>query len=98
MTKPELEKENKALKAEIRSLRKIAKETVETEDSYKMIGYGVDRNPESGNYRLVKMGFDVQNNSAAILGTKELNKNKMAVAGKARTVLVDEIVKLSRSK
>ncbi len=96
-TKPELEKEVKALKAEIRTLRKSSKSTSIELDSLPFNGVGVGLD-EKGAFHLVNIKFDLESKSAVVGETFKVLSHMPKTTSYAKMAIVDEIVKLDKEK
>lgn len=94
-TKTELEKEVRSLKSEIRELRKSSKAATGNLESLPFSGVGIAKDND-GKYNLVKLKFNLENNSAAVEDVFKIVKGRSDAAIYSRNAIVDEVIKLSK--
>ncbi|HEY9885656.1 MAG TPA: hypothetical protein V6C96_00200 [Vampirovibrionales bacterium] len=97
MTKAELEKENKELKATIRKLQKETVNDVESKDLSE-VAYGVTLVGEEKKLGLVKIYFDLSRKCAIIDEGSLITDSLGPIAAKARTKIVDEVIKRNKER
>ena len=98
MTKIEIEKENKELKAKIRELQKTAKVASEVSGELPDLGYGITVVEEDGkkSLGLVKLSFHLDSNRVIIDKESLVIKARGPLAGLAKESIVTEIIKRSK--
>lgn len=95
MTKAEIEKENKALKAKIRELQKTAKVASEVSGDLPDLAYGIVAVGEK-KLGLVKILFDFETNRVIIDKESLVEEKFPQIVGTAKTKIVDEIRKKAK--
>ena len=99
MTKLEIEKENKELKAKIRELQKTAKVASEVSGELADTAYGISVIEEEDGKKwlaVVRISFDLAKNCAIIDKESLVIKARGPLAGLAKESIVTEIIKRSK--
>lgn len=97
-TKPELEKENKALKAEIRELKKNVSKVEEISKGLNNTAIGIALIGEEKKLGMVKIKFDLDKNAAIIDKDSVVVDGVGPITAKARIALVDEIIEQNKKR